>query len=250
MTEKTREVTVDIASSRISRRESLQWLGAMLAANALTPYPADARDVATNAGSDNWPKPKLTPVAAAGYGQDPDLVALKTGPWPRTLTEAQLQTVRIIADILVPREGNIPSAAELHVEDVVDEWVSAPYERQTRDREMVIPFLQWIDEESERRFESAFAYAEADQQLEIVDDIAWLDAEEQFLRSAAAFDRLRSIVVAAFFCTPEGNTDLGYLGGTVIAGDYPGPSDKALRHLDEILASLALEPAKDPALDL
>ena len=246
MTNHTRKVNGDVAA-RISRRDSIKWLGAILAGNALTPYPGDAQVLATSAPTDNWPSAELPPITSAGYGQDPDLLSLTAGPWPRTLTESDLRTVRIVADILIPREGEVPSAAELHVEDVVDEWVSAPYEQQARDREQILPLLKWLDEESARRFGQPFANAVASQQLAIVDDVAWLDVSQEFLRPAAAFDRLRSIVVAAFFCTPEGSADLGYLGGKVIAGDYPGPTDEALRHLNEVLASLDLEAVADPA---
>lgn len=228
---------------RISRRESLKWFGLMLAGNALTPYPADAG----TAGTGHWPEPKLAPVDAAGYGQDPDLVSLTTGAWPRTLSESELLNARLVAGILVPREGDVPSAAELRVEDVVDEWVSAPYEGQVRDRQQIVPLLQWLDDESVRRFDRTFADAGAAQRLQIVDDIAWLDADDPFRRPAAAFDRLRSIIVAAFFCTPEGSADLGYVGGKAIAGDYPGPSEEARRHLAQVLDSLGLEPFEDPA---
>lgn len=228
---------------RISRRESLKWFGLMLAGNALTPYPADAE----TAGPVHWPQPELAPIDAAGYGQDPDLVALTHGEWPRTLSESELAKVRLVAGILVPREGDIPSAAELRVEDVVDEWVSAPYDGQVRDRQQIVPLLEWLDDESTRRFGDTFAGAAAAERLEIVDDIAWLDADEPFRQPAAAFDRLRAIIVAAFFCTPEGSADLGYVGGKVIAGDYPGPSEEAERHLAEILDALGLEAVEDPA---
>lgn len=231
---------------RISRRESLKWFGMVLAGNALTPYPADAA-VPAAAGDDNWPMLKLAPVTAPGYGQDPDLVSMTAGPWPRTLSADELDIVRLVAGIVVPREGDVPSAAELHVEDVVDEWVSAPYEAQQRDRVPVVSLLIWLDAESERRFGHPFAAADDAQRTAIVDDIAWLDTQEIHRRPAQAFDRLRSIIVAAFFCTPEGSADLGYLGGQPIAGDYPGPTAEARRHLAGVLESLGLDAWVDPA---
>ncbi|NRA79786.1 MAG: gluconate 2-dehydrogenase subunit 3 family protein, partial [Pseudoalteromonas sp.] len=50
----------------------------------------------------------------------------------------------------------------------------------------------------------------------------------------------KELVLAAFFCTPEGCKDIGYLGNVPIAGDYPGPSDEAKAHLDQVLAELGL----------
>ncbi len=231
---------------RITRRESLKWFGMVLAGNALTPYPADAA-ASVVVGDDHWPMLKLAPVTAPGYGQDPDLVAMTAGPWPRTLSAGELDIVRLVAGILVPREGDVPSAAELQVEDVVDEWVSAPYEAQQRDRVPIVSLLIWLDAESERRFDQRFVDATDAQRVAIIDDIAWLDAQEIYRRPAQAFDRLRSVIVAAFYCTPEGSADLGYLGGKAIAGDYPGPTAEALRHLAGVLASLGLEAWVDPA---
>ena len=240
-------VTADAGKPRISRRESLKWFGMMLAGSALTPYPADAQALKQDAPGSQWPDLDVAPVRAPGYGQDPDLVALSSGPWPRTLNDSQLLTINHVADILVPREDEVPSAAELHVEEVVDEWVSAPYDQQRHDREVILPLLEWLDAESLQRFDRSFADADADQRLEIVDDIAWLDAPGPFRKPAVAFGRLRSVVVAAFFCTPEGSADLGYLGGKAIAGEYPGPSEDARRHLADVLDLLGLEPVEDPA---
>jgi hypothetical protein len=232
---------------RLSRRESLKWLGALLAGGALTTSAARHAFALEIPGaiSGHWPALKLPPVTARGYGQDPDLMTADRAPWPTTLTVSELATVGLLADILVPREGKVPSASELHVPDVVDEWVSAPYAEQQQDRLALLSLLQWLDDEAELRFGKPFAKLRKKRQLEIVDDIAWYDAAEAFRPAAAAFERLRAIVVAAFYCSPEGHADIGYLGGVVIPGDYPGPTREAEAHLAEILASLGLEPYED-----
>ena len=62
----------------------------------------------------------------------------------------------------------------------------------------------------------------------------------QFQRIGKAFLRFKELVLAAFFCTPEGCKDIGYLGNVPIAGDYPGPSDEAKAHLDQVLVDLGL----------
>lgn len=232
---------------RLSRRESLKWLGAMIAGGALAAETrAGTASSALFTDRGHWPEPKLPPVNARGYGTDPDLGAPTRAPWPTTLAEAELSTVAILADILVPREGDVPSASELHVPDVVDEWVSAPYEAQQHDRLQILSLLNWLDDEADRRFGGTFVRINESQRLNIVDDIAWLDTADEFRRAAVAFDRLRSIVLAAFYCSPEGHADLGYLGGKAIVGDYPGPTSEARRHLTEILASLQLDPYEDP----
>lgn len=224
----------------LSRRESLKWLGLMVAGGAWAAGRAGAAPSGANHG--RWPALKLPPVDASGYGQDPDLVTPVKAPWPKTLSASELSTVAILADILVPREGSVPSASELHVPDVVDEWVSAPYPPQQVDRREILSLLVWLDDEAALRFGSGFARLGQEQKLAIVDDIAWHDTADEFRRAASAFDRLRSIVLAAFYCSPEGQSDLGYLGGKAIAGDYPGPTREAEQHLAEVLAALQLEP--------
>lgn len=227
----------------LSRRESLQWLSAMVAGGAWAAMVGGGAGAlaATGTGSSHWPQLDLPPVSADQYGTDPNLVNPERAPWPRTLSPAELSHVALLADVLVPREGDTPSATELHVPDVVDEWVSAPYVPQQRDRLTILSLLQWLDDESQLRFGKTFDAADEGQQLNIIDDIAWLDTAREFALAAAAFDTLRRIVLAAFYCSPEGHADLGYLGGKPIAGDYPGPTPEAQQHLEKVLASLGLE---------
>ncbi|HEX5788104.1 MAG TPA: gluconate 2-dehydrogenase subunit 3 family protein [Woeseiaceae bacterium] len=237
---------------RLSRRESLQWLAAMLAGGTMAMAEAGraaARrsDSFTGADAGHWPALKLPAVTAAGYGTDPDLVLPRRAPWPTTLSDGELATVAVLADILVPREGTVPSASELHVPDVVDEWISAPYAPQHEDRVAILSLLIWLDDEAGRRYGGSFGDIGAAQRLAIVDEIAWFDTAAEFRRPAAAFDRLRRIVLGAFYCTPEGRAELGYLGGQVIAGDYPGPTAEAQAHLSKALAALGLEPYSEIA---
>lgn len=238
--------------SGMTRRDSLKLMMA-LAASTLLPAVLAGCDNApsgTQAGgtdlakatTEHWPELKLSPITSTGYGKDPNLIVPPESPWPLTLTQAQLSLVAVLSDILLPREGNVPSASEVHVPAVVDEWVSAPYERQQQDRLTILSALAWIDDEAQMRFGKSFVLLTQVQQKAIMDDIAFDTAETpaQFKRIAAAFSRFRSLVVAAFFCTPEGTKDIGYVGNVPIGGDYPGPSQEAYAHLDKVLADLGL----------
>ncbi len=232
--------------STLTRRESLKWLG-ILSASALIPGVSGCDgtskvDVLTPSIKGHWTQLSLSPISAKGYGKDPNLIIPLKSPWKKTLTIEQLTLVAIIADILVPREGDMPSASEVKVPDVVDEWISAPYERQQRDRLTILSLLKWLDDEAKIRGDSLFIQLKEEQQLEIIDDIAYRKEElaEEFKNAAHAFSKLRKLVLAAFFCTPEGTKDLGYIGNIAIAGDYPGPSEEALVHLNDALDKLGL----------
>jgi len=237
--------------TKLSRRDSLKWLGA-LSATAMLPTIAgcDSPEAITSNVSEalsevskgHWPTLKLSPITATGYGKDPNLIIPPKSPWPKTLTVEQLTLVAVISDILVPREGDVPSATEVHVPDVIDEWVSAPYEGQQGDREKILACLQWLDDEAQLRYQQGFTAVSKDKQLAIIDDIAYQQADlaEEYLRASDVFSRFRKLVLAAFFCSPEGSKDLGYMGNVAISGDYPGPTKAAMKHLNQALDKLGL----------
>ena len=228
----------------MSRRESLKWLSVLAASAALpglaacTPSPTPM----AKSSAGHWPDLKLAPISASGYGKDPNLIIPPTSAWPRTLSAEHLSLVAVLADILVPRDGDIPSASEVKVPEVIDEWVSAPYETQQRDRPNILATLVWIDDEAALRFNSKFVALNPAQQLAIMDDIAYRTDQEnsEFSRISGTFNRFRQLVLAAFFCSPQGTKEIGYLGNVPIAGDYPGPSDEAMNHLNQVLTDLGL----------
>jgi len=234
--------TVESPRGKMTRRESLKWLG-VIAAGASLPLISgcDETTVAESAGAGHWPDLQLQPIAVQGYGTDPDLIT-PGSPWPLTMTTKQRELTSVIADILVPREGDNPSASEVNVTDVIDEWVSAPYSRFQSDRVEILTGLAWLDEECMGRFDSDFVAASPEQQLAIIDDIAFEKAksDQEFSRMASVFDGLRRLVMSAYFSSPEGTKDMGYQGNVAIVGDYPGPTPEAMEHLDEVLQELGL----------
>lgn len=241
------QATAPIYTNQLSRRDSLKLLAA-LAASTMLPALSGCEPVPTTTqtgnatGTEHWPELKLPAINAKGYGKDPNLIMPPEAPWPLTLTPAQLTTLALLSDILLPQEGDSPSASQVQVPSVVDEWVSAPYPSQQRDRLTILSALAWIDDEAQLRFNGQFTALTAKQQLAIVDDIAY-DNENtplQFQRIAKAFARLRNLILAAYFCTPQGIKDIGYLGNVPIAGAYPGPTAEAYAHLDNTLAQLGL----------
>jgi Gluconate 2-dehydrogenase subunit 3 len=229
--------------SGLTRRQTLKWLStlsATMAVPAITGCESIAISTAKFAGG--WPDLKLEPITGEGYGKDPDLISPPGSPWPLTLTADQRNLVAVLCDILIPREGDTPSASEVKVPDVIDEWVSAPYPSNQSDRLEILPALAWIDQESRERFGRKFVDASVPQRLEIIDDIAYEEAEKslRYVYIAKVFDGLRSLITIAFFASPEGTRDLGYIGNTAIAGDYPGPTPEAMEHLGKVLEELGL----------
>lgn len=228
-----------------SRRITLAW---MLAA-ASSPValsgcgqkpaattPAETKPVET-AG---WRDLELPPVKGPGYGGDPDLTD-PSAPWPLTMKPGEREIARITADLIAPADEVSPGAGAIGVDAFIDEWVSAPYPSQQEDRALILSGLAWFDAESRRRFKNSFAAISEAERREILDDIAFKDRiKPGYDQPAAFFSRLRALVLAGFYTSPEGVADIGYIGNTPIVGDYPGPTPEALEHLRAALANLGL----------
>lgn len=224
---------------RVDRRTTIKWLAATMAAG----YAGCSRDEKRvgpeipPARSADGPAP--TPLAG-GYGKDPDLMNPAV-PWPRTLTEAQLETSTALCDMIIPADEHSPAASSVGVPDFIDEWVSAPYPQQQEDREHILAGLAWLDAESRSRFGTGFARAAPAERSELLDQVAWPDrAGPELAAQAEFFRRFRWITVGAYYTADEGMADVGYLGNTPIAGPYPGPTDEAMTHLRGVLEQLGL----------
>jgi hypothetical protein len=230
--------------AKMSRRDSLRWLGLLSASVVMPNITACSHYVSKISGdtAGHWPDLQLKPITSYGYGKDPNLIIAPSNAWPRILNQTQLALLACLADWLVPRDGEVPSASEVAVPEVIDEWMSAPYPRQQEDSMAFLHGFAWIDDEAKLRFGKIFVDLSEPQQRAILDDIAYDNdvTPPQFKRIAQVFSRLRKLVLAAFFCSPQGSKDLGYMGNVAIVGDYPGPTPEALAHLDKVLIKLQL----------
>ena len=186
----------------MDRRTSLQWL---LAASAASP--------GLSAAAQTAPKAK----EAKKIGTDPDMVhRYKSGElWPLSFTERERRCAAALCALIIPADDRSPSAADLHVEVFIDEWISAPYDDQAKDRAVILKGLAWIDADSEKRFGAVFAAIKPEQQSQIADELCKPVAKDAPLHEAARFfSRFRDLAAGGFYTTPEGMKDLGFVGNT------------------------------------
>jgi hypothetical protein len=207
--------------SRIDRRAAIQWMLGAAAAIA-------TRDAALLATDD-----LAAPITAKGYGPDPSMVKIyKPGDvWPLTLTEPQRRTTQALCDVIVPGDEASPSASAVGVPDFMDEWVSAPYPDQAKDRPLLLDGLRWIEEEAQRRHYMTFAELSTEQQTAICETFA--DAAKAKLidvRAATFFKRFRDLAFGAWCTTPDGMKAIGYVGN-MPSGIFEGPPTEALKHV-------------------
>jgi hypothetical protein len=206
----------------MDRRSSLQWMLAAMALPELTgaAVAAPKRDAK---GSTN---------AAAGYGTDPVLTGSHQlgALWPLRFDAAQRRCAAALCALIIPADAQSPSAAELEVHQFIDEWVSAPYPQQQKDRTLIIDGLAWIDAEAQRRFGGrVFAALNESEQTQIADEICWRPKAAPDLQKAALFfARFRDLTAGGFYTTPQGTKDLGYAGNRPSA-TFEGPSDAVLK---------------------
>jgi hypothetical protein len=222
----------------VSRRVTLMWIAAA-SSTALATAGCDEKDAPA---SGLWKDIALEPITAHPYGHDPSLTE-PVVPWPLTLGKPQRDTLRIAADLMLPADAHSPSAGTLHIDAFIDEWVSAPYPQQQKDRLLIVSGLAWLDAESKSRFAVPFAQAGDAQRRAVFDDIAFKKKiKSGYERPAQFFARLRSLMLGGFYSLPEGIADIGYMGNSPIAGPWPGPTPEALAHLNARLVKLGLKP--------
>jgi hypothetical protein len=170
---------------------------------------------------------------AHGYGTDPNLVAnYHPGElWPLILTAGERRLAGILADIIIPADEHSPSASAVGVVEFVDEWVSAPYPAQQRDRTLVLGLFAWLDAEAARRFGKGFADLDITAQHGMCDDICDESRAASERRDAARFFALyRDLTAGAFYSSPAGRKDLSYIGNVPLAR-FDGPPPALLETL-------------------
>lgn len=196
--------------SRIDRRTAIAWIGAVGAATG-------AGVVVSGCAPGEKP--------AKGYGTDPKLAKPEPAPWPRLLSKKELQATAILCDFILPASGTAPAATAVGVPDFIDEWVSAPYPDQLKDRPIIRdglkPLIRVMGDAEKRT--------------------AWLAALPKAAdeTSKTFFRRFRYLVVGAYYTTEAGFKDIGYIGNQSRASD-PGPSAEVKAALAQAFVKLGL----------
>ena len=216
--------------ARIDRRLAIKWMlavsaGAVVARSRVFGAPGAQREPGV-----------ADPEPVHGSGTDPNMVkASKPGDyWPLTFTEFQHRQAAVLADIVVPAEGANPSATAVGVVDFLDEWVSAPYPDNVRDRKVVLDGMAWLDDESVRRFGKHFAEVADADRAALAEEMSRSARAEPDPGSSQEFFRLfRDLVGTGYYTTPVGMKDLGYVGNVPLA-KFDGPPA-------ELVAKLGLE---------
>ncbi len=121
----------------------------------------------------------------------------------------EMKTIGILADIIIPKDETSGSATDAGVPAFIEFIAKDMPHYQTPLR----GGLKWLDIQCMKRFSKDFASCTADQQIEIVDEIAFPEkAKPEYAQGVAFFNTLRDLTACGFFTSEIGIKDLGYAG--------------------------------------
>ncbi|AYB34495.1 gluconate 2-dehydrogenase subunit 3 family protein [Chryseolinea soli] len=121
----------------------------------------------------------------------------------------EMKTITVLADIIIPKDATSGSASEAGVPDFIAFIVKDMPRYQTPLR----GGLKWLDLQCMNRFNADFASCTPQQQIELVDLIAYPEkAKPEHQQGVAFFNTMRDLTATGFFTSKMGITDLGYVG--------------------------------------
>ena len=139
-------------------------------------------------------------------------------------TPEEMATITILGDIIIPKDEISGSASDAKVPEFIEYIVKDMPKHQ-------IPMrggLRWLDMQCLKRFEKSFAACSTQQQMEMVDEIAWpKKAKPGMSQGVTFFNLLRNLVSTGFYTTEMGKKDVGYMGN--VPNQWNGVPDDVLK---------------------
>ena len=206
---------------RLDRRQALAWLA--VAAVGLTVAGRLPLGAAEPADRPHGKRIGADPVLNKAY--------VPGELWPLSFTPTQQAAADALADLILPPEAGGKKPSELGVPAFIDEWVSSYYDETLKDRPIILAGLTWLDAEANRRHGAVFAKLTEAQQGGIADDICGVKpVKKEHKPGQDFFKRFRHLAAGAYYTTPQGMRELGYVGNTPSA-TFDGPTLEAMKHL-------------------
>jgi len=218
-------------AQHIPRRDALKVMAAVAAAPLLLEScgPAGDSGAAGTATSGRASLPVLGQTPAKGprgTPSDPDLINAKV-TWDMKLLPSELVTLAALCDMIIPADEKSPAASTVGAHDYINEWASRPGGDSSLVR--IRGGVVWLNRESATRFGKAFHELTDAERTAICDDICYLpNAKPEHRFAAQFFDTVRDQTATAFYTTPEGWKDIGYIGNVALP-TFEGPNAEIRR---------------------
>ena len=187
-----------MSNSNVSRRELLKTIGSSM--------------ILTTAGVGVLPPILAQHVHSAVL----DVKSLDGGAGyqPKYLNPHEFATMKRLSDLIIPADQHSKGAIDAGAAEYID-FLSS---RSPEFAQIFTGGLGWLDEAMQKRYQSNFVDAKPEQQTAMLDLIAYRKNQSPELGPGIAFFRwARNVVVDAYYTSPVGIADLGYMGNTAVA---------------------------------
>ena len=148
---------------------------------------------------------------------------------PRFFTPHEWATVRLLVDIIIPRDHRSGSATDAGVGEFMDFMM---LDGDNEDRQTAMRGgLAWLDIECRERFAADFIDCSEEERRAVLDDIAWpAQARAELSHGVQFFNSFRNLTASGFWSSKMGVMDLQYMGNTALP-EWTGCPDEQLRKL-------------------
>ena len=216
-------------ANEIGRRSALRLIGTAPFAVAFTLGANEAAAAAEKAA---------TAVKAAAAGKT---------YLPKFFNPQEWKTVRILVDMIIPKDERSGSATDAGVPEFMDYLMNDPTDtdlQRERRQTAMRGGLAWINSVSERRFGHGFAEATETERTAILDEIAYSKDEQEdeaemreprdlrvmVKHGPSFFNSFRDLTASGFWSSKIGVDDLGYVGNRFVA-EWKGAPPEVLAKL-------------------
>ena len=142
-------------------------------------------------------------------------------------TDHEMATITVLADIIIPKDEVSGSASDAKVPEFIEFIVKDMPNHQ-------IPMrggLRWLDMQCLKRYEKSFKDCSQQQQIEMVDMIAYpAKAKPEMKQGVAFFNLMRNLTATGFYTSEIGVKDIGYAGNQ--PNQWNGVPDDVLKQYD------------------
>jgi gluconate 2-dehydrogenase gamma chain len=146
---------------------------------------------------------------------------------PQFFTAHEYETVRLLVDLIIPRDERSGSATDAGVPQFMDFMMLDQPVGQSAMR----GGLAWLDLECQKRFDKMLVACDPSELSAVLDDIAWPErSRPELSHGAAFFSSFRDLTATGFWTSKMGVDDLRYIGNTYVA-EWTGCPDDALKKL-------------------
>ncbi len=123
--------------------------------------------------------------------------------------EHEMKTITVLGDIIIPKDDVSGNASEAGVPAFIEFIVKdRPYYQLP-----VRGGLKWLDMQCFKQFNNSFVDCSAQQQITMVDQIAYPEkAKPEMQQGVAFFNIMRDLTTTGFFTSAIGIKDIGYMG--------------------------------------